>query len=95
VGRQHYNVRLALVRNSSTPLSIVLSYLPQLTVVDLRRTRRSRASFPENLPQVSASGGEIAGCKLPNAKPEAEPQSRLRGELLFAAEGSGSLRGKK
>jgi hypothetical protein len=33
---QFYNVRLALVRNSATPLSIVLTYLPQLTVVDLR-----------------------------------------------------------
>jgi len=33
---QYYNVRLALVRNASTPLSIVLGLLPQLTVADLR-----------------------------------------------------------
>jgi hypothetical protein len=31
-----YNVRLAIVRNSSTPISIVLGFLPQLTVSDLR-----------------------------------------------------------
>lgn len=33
---QSYNVRLALVRNASTPISIVLGFLPQLTVSDLR-----------------------------------------------------------
>jgi hypothetical protein len=31
-----YNVRLALVRNSASTLSTVLSYLPELTVSDLR-----------------------------------------------------------
>ncbi len=31
-----YNVRLALVRHAATPLATVLSYLPQLTVSDLR-----------------------------------------------------------
>ncbi len=31
-----YNVRLAIVRNASTPISIVLGYLPHLTVNDLR-----------------------------------------------------------
>ena len=31
-----YNVRLALVRHPATPLATVLSYLPQLTVSDLR-----------------------------------------------------------
>jgi hypothetical protein len=31
-----YNVRLALVRHASTPLAAVLSYLPELTVSDLR-----------------------------------------------------------
>jgi len=45
---QHYNVRLALVRNSSTPLAIVLSYLPQLTVVDLR-VLAAPGIVPENL----------------------------------------------
>ena len=33
---QIYSVRLAIVRNSSTPISIVLGFLPQLTVNDLR-----------------------------------------------------------
>ncbi|MGB7436605.1 MAG: hypothetical protein WBR26_04990 [Candidatus Acidiferrum sp.] len=33
---QSYNVRLAIVRNASTPISIVLAFLPQLTVNDLR-----------------------------------------------------------
>jgi hypothetical protein len=33
---QCYNVRLAIVRNSSTPISIVLGFLPQLTISDLR-----------------------------------------------------------
>jgi len=33
---QTYNVRLAIVRNGSTPISIVLGFLPQLTVNDLR-----------------------------------------------------------
>src|SRR5262249_44868148 len=31
-----YNVRLALVRNSSSSLSTVLAFLPQITVSDLR-----------------------------------------------------------
>jgi len=31
-----YNVRLAIVRNASTPVSIVLRFLPQMTVNDLR-----------------------------------------------------------
>jgi hypothetical protein len=33
---QVYTVRLAIVRNASTPISIVLGFLPQLTVNDLR-----------------------------------------------------------
>jgi hypothetical protein len=33
---QSYNVRLAIVRNSSTPISIVLGFLPLMTVNDLR-----------------------------------------------------------
>jgi hypothetical protein len=33
---QSYNVRLAIVRNSSTPISIVLSFLPLMAVNDLR-----------------------------------------------------------
>jgi hypothetical protein len=80
---QHYNVRLALVRNSSTPLSIVLSYLPQLTVVDLRELA-APGIVPENLRKyllaevnrrMQASKREV----------EAEPQS-LRGELLSQPE---------
>jgi len=33
---QYYNVRLAMVRNAATPLSLVLGYLPELTVMDLQ-----------------------------------------------------------
>ena len=33
---QSYNVRLAIVRNASTPISTVLTFLPQLSVNDLR-----------------------------------------------------------
>ena len=33
---QGYNVRLAIVRNPSAPISVVLGFLPQLTVSDLR-----------------------------------------------------------
>jgi hypothetical protein len=33
---ESYNVRLAIVRNASTPISIVLAFLPHLTVTDLR-----------------------------------------------------------
>lgn len=76
---QHYNVRLALVRNSSTPLSIVLSYLPQLTIVDLRELA-APGIVPENLRKyllaevnrrMQASKREV----------EAEPQS-LKGKLF-------------
>jgi hypothetical protein len=31
-----YNIRLALVRHPGAPLATILSYLPQLTVSDLR-----------------------------------------------------------
>ena len=45
---QYYNVRLALVRNASTPLSMVLGLLPQLTVADLRELA-APGVVPENL----------------------------------------------
>jgi len=41
-----YNVRLALVRHASTPLASVLSYLPELTVSDLREL-----AAPGNVPE--------------------------------------------
>jgi hypothetical protein len=76
---QHYNVRLALVRNSSTPLAIVLSYLPQLTVVDLRELA-APGIVPENLRKYLLA--EVHR-RMQASKREAaaEPQS-LRGELL-------------
>jgi hypothetical protein len=43
-----YNVRLALVRHPSTPLASVLSYLPELTVSDLRELA-SPGIVPESL----------------------------------------------
>ena len=45
---QIYNVRLALVRNPSAPLVIVLALLPQLTVSDLRELA-APGVVPENL----------------------------------------------
>jgi hypothetical protein len=76
---QHYNVRLALVRNSSTPLSIVLSYLPQLTVVDLRELA-APGIVPENLRKYLQA--EVnRRMQASKREAEAEPQS-LRGELL-------------
>jgi hypothetical protein len=43
-----YTVRLALVRHPSTPLATVLSYLPELTVSDLRELA-APGIVPENL----------------------------------------------
>jgi hypothetical protein len=43
-----YNVRLALVRNPSTPISVVLAFLPELTVSDLRELA-APGIVPENL----------------------------------------------
>ena len=43
-----YNVRLALVRHPSAPLGTILSYLPELTVSDLRELA-SPGIVPENL----------------------------------------------
>jgi len=75
----HYNVRLALVRNSSTPLAIVLSYLPQLTVVDLRELA-APGIVPENLRKYLLA--EVnRRMQASKREAEAEPQS-LRGELL-------------
>lgn len=45
---QTYNVRLAIVRNPSTPISLVLGFLPQLTVSDLRELA-APGIVPENL----------------------------------------------
>jgi len=45
---QAYNVRLAMVRNPSAPISIVLTFLPQLTVSDLRELA-APGIVPENL----------------------------------------------
>ena len=45
---QHYNVRLALVRHAGTPLSLVLNFLPQLKVEDLRELA-APGVVPENL----------------------------------------------
>jgi len=43
-----YNVRLALVRHPSSPLATVLTYLPELTVPDLRELA-APGIVPENL----------------------------------------------
>jgi hypothetical protein len=76
---QHYNVRLALVRNSATPLSIVLSYLPQLTVVDLRELA-APGIVTENLRKYLQA--EVhRRMQASKREADAEPES-LRGELL-------------
>jgi hypothetical protein len=76
---QHYNVRLALVRNSSTPLSIVLSYLPQLTVVDLR-VLAAPGIVPENLRKYLLA--EVHRRMLASKREAAAEPESLRGELL-------------
>lgn len=43
-----YNIRLALVRNPMSPLATILSYLPELTVSDIRDLA-SPGIVPENL----------------------------------------------
>jgi len=43
-----YNIRLALVRNPLSPLATILSYLPELTVSDLRELA-APGIVPENL----------------------------------------------
>jgi len=43
-----YNIRLALVRHPSSPLGTILSYLPELTVSDLRELA-APGIVPENL----------------------------------------------
>ena len=43
-----YNVRLALVRHPASPLATILSYLPELTVTDLRELA-APGIVPENL----------------------------------------------
>lgn len=76
---QFYNVRLALVRNDSTPLSTVLAFLPELTVVDLRELA-APGVVPENLRKYLLA--EVhRRMQASRREAEAEPQS-LRGELL-------------
>ena len=43
-----YNIRLALIRHPAAPLATILSYLPQLTVSDLRELA-SPGIVPESL----------------------------------------------
>src|SRR5713226_4809615 len=60
-----YNVRLALVRQPSAPLAAILSYLPELTVSDLRELA-APGIVPENLRkylQVEAQRRTRAGEK--------------------------------
>jgi len=79
---QQYNVRLALVRNSSTPLAIVLSYLPQLTVVDLRELA-APGIVPENLRKYLLA--EVHRRMVASKREAAAEPESLRGELLVSA----------
>jgi hypothetical protein len=65
------------VRNDSTPLSTVLAFLPELTVVDLRELA-APGVVPENLRKYLLA--EVHR-RMQASRREAEPQS-LRGELL-------------
>jgi hypothetical protein len=70
---QSYNVRLALVRNASTPLSLVLGFLPQLTIVDLRELA-APGIVPENLRKYLEA--EVRR-RMHSSKAKAEKESNL------------------
>jgi hypothetical protein len=69
---QSYNVRLALVRNAGTPLSLVLGFLPQLTIADLRELA-APGVVPENLRKYLVA--EV-NRRMRNSKAKAEAESR-------------------
>lgn len=73
---QSYNVRLALVRNASTPLSLVLGLLPHLTVVDLRELA-APGIVPENLRKYLEA--EVRR-RMRTSKAKAEAESRSADE---------------
>ena len=77
---QHYNVRLALVRNASTPLSMVLALLPQLTVADLRELA-APGVVPENLRKYLQT--EVHR-RMRASKREAENEPAIPGKKLLA-----------
>ncbi len=73
-----YNVRLALVRHASAPLAAILSYLPQLTVSDLRELA-APGIVPENLRkylQAEVQRRMRAGEKTPSGSAPAKDTPR-------------------
>lgn len=77
---QYYNVRLALVRNGATPLSLVLSFLPQLTVEDLRELA-APGVVPDNLRKYLLA--EV-GRRMQASKKDAKREEAARDEDLRA-----------
>lgn len=69
---QSYNVRLALVRNTGTPLSLVLGFLPHLTIADLRELA-APGVVPENLRKYLEA--EVHR-RLRNSKAKADAEAR-------------------
>lgn len=69
---QSYNVRLALVRNAGTPLSLVLGFLPHLTISDLRELA-APGVVPENLRKYLEA--EVHR-RLRNSKAKADAESQ-------------------
>jgi len=73
---QSYNVRLALVRNTSTPLSLVLGFLPHLTIADLRELA-APGIVPENLRKYLEA--EVRR-RMHSSKAKADEESRSADE---------------
>jgi hypothetical protein len=68
-----YNIRIALVRHPSAPLAAILSYLPQLTVSDLRDLA-APGIVPENLRRYIQA--EVQRRLRPGALPADSPASK-------------------
>jgi hypothetical protein len=75
---QAYTVRVAIIRNPSAPISIVLTFLPQLTVSDLRELA-APGIVPENLRKYLLA--EVNRRMLASQKHAAREAQASRGAL--------------
>jgi hypothetical protein len=73
-----YNVRLALVRHPASTLSTILSYLPELTVSDLRELA-SPGIVSESLRKYLLAEIERRTRKAEKPKPASEPPAESSG----------------
>ena len=80
---QAYNVRVAIARNPSAPISIVLTFLPQLTVSDLRELA-APGIVPENLRKYLLA--EVNRRMLASRKHAAREAQASRGALTPEAQ---------